>query len=102
MNTQTAGVSVKDLKSFAGKLWEEQDIDDPGQVIYNLLSMIDKLPDESTPALTIQQALEVWDDAFDSGYGTSICDREERKSDYPDKRTYFLEKFGIDIKNIIK
>lgn len=120
MNTQTAGVTVKDLKSFAGKLWEEQDIDDPGQVIYNLLSMIDKLPDESIPTITIQQALEVWEDACkdllkdiaqifldksNHAKADTLRDAEvfqavgETIENFPlrDKRTYFLNKFGIDI-----
>lgn len=42
--------------------------------------------DESQPTLTIDQALEVFDDAIQDGIGLHL-----------DKRTYFLNKFKFDI-----
>jgi len=40
---------LQKLKEYATKLWDEQDLDDPGQIIHSLLTMIDKLPDETEP-----------------------------------------------------
>lgn len=111
MNTKTAGVWVKasenkPTRQVAAKRGEKYGILSPwfndtfwfyttdfadreAFDVTNDLENIEYL-DESAPTLTIQQALEVWDDA-------QPVDVTITKTHYPDKRTYFLNKFGFNI-----
>jgi len=56
--------------------------------------------DESQPTLTIQQALEVWDDAEKRGMDVMFKDSWGKLTGLADKHTYFLNKFGFDIEEM--
>lgn len=49
---------IKELKKYAGKLWNEPTIYDPGEVINKLLTMIDKIPDESPQSKDVEVAVK--------------------------------------------
>lgn len=109
-NTQTAGVWVKasenkPTRQVAAKRGEKYGILSPwfndtfwfyttdfaDREAFDVTNELDGIYylDESAPTLTIQQALEVWDDA-----------REYYDGWVHDKRTYFLNKFGYDIEKM--
>lgn len=126
MNTQTAGVWVKEYDNDTGlhdESFREWWIVTNGEYSFDCRSekaadfLLSKL---NIPALTIQQALEVWEDACkdllkdiaqvfldksNQAKADTLRDAEffqavgETIENFPlrDKRTYFRYKFGIDI-----